>query len=61
MNSERWSRSLSFRTDEGPQVITRIVGVGAEQIEIGRKVKLYAGIDWASYPLPVYSLVPAQG
>ena len=46
------------KTDEGPQVITRIVGEGAEQTEIGRRVKLYGGADRASYPLPVYSLAP---
>ncbi len=49
------------KTDEGPQVITRIVGDGIEQTEIGRRVRLYSGIDRASYPLPVYSLEPVEG
>lgn len=49
------------RTDEGPQVITRVVGAGREGIEIGRRVRLYDGEDRASYPLPVYSLEPVRG
>lgn len=48
-----------IKTDEGPQVITRIVGERVEQIEIGRRVNLYTGADRASYPLPVYALDPA--
>lgn len=44
------------KTDDGPQVITRIVGCDPSEVEIGLRVKLYAGSDREAYPLPVYSI-----
>lgn len=44
------------KTAEGPQVITRIVTEELSEVQIGRKVRLYAGADRESYPLPVYAL-----
>ena len=44
------------KTSEGPQVITRIVCDDLSKVQIDSEVKLYAGGDRASYPLPVYSL-----
>ncbi len=44
------------KTNEGPQIITRIVTEDLSKIKIGQEVGLYAGEDRASYPLPVYSL-----
>jgi hypothetical protein len=43
-------------TDDGPQVITLIVGEDRVRTAIGQRVRLYAGADRASFPLPVYSL-----
>jgi len=48
------------KTDEGPQVITRIVGCDPSEIEIGQRVKLYAGSVREAYPLPVYSIAEKE-
>ncbi|MGX1787108.1 Zn-ribbon domain-containing OB-fold protein [Bosea sp. NPDC055332] len=44
------------KTEEGPQVITRIVADDLSGVAIGQTVTLYAGNDRGGYPLPVYSL-----
>lgn len=46
----------SVKTDEGPQIITRIVGDDRDQVTIGHRVKIYDGPIGEEYPLPVYSL-----
>lgn len=46
----------SVRTDEGPQIITRIVGDTRDQVAIGHRVKLFDGLPRDDYPLPVYAL-----
>jgi uncharacterized OB-fold protein len=48
------------RTDEGPQLITKIVGDASGQVAIGARVELYEG-DRATHPLPVYCLTTTQG
>jgi uncharacterized OB-fold protein len=48
------------KTDEGPQVITRIVGCEPSEVEIGQRVKLYADSDREGYPLPVYSIAAKE-
>lgn len=44
------------KTDEGPQVITRIIGENRDQVTIGKRVKLYDGGNRDEFPLPVYVL-----
>jgi uncharacterized OB-fold protein len=45
------------RTDDGPQLITRIVGNDQDQVQIGHRVQLFDGDSREGYPLPVYCLV----
>jgi uncharacterized OB-fold protein len=46
----------AVQTDDGPQVITRIIVEDTSQVKIGGRVRLYAGSDRAQFPLPVYAL-----
>ena len=48
------------KTDDGPQIITRIVGCDPAEVEIDQRVQLYAGNDRAAYPLPVYSIAKKE-
>ncbi|WP_375508964.1 Zn-ribbon domain-containing OB-fold protein [uncultured Caballeronia sp.] len=48
------------KTDEGPQVITRIVGCEPSEVEIAQRVKLYANSDREGYPLPVYLIAAKE-
>lgn len=49
----------SVKTDDGPQIITLIVGDDRDQVTIGGRVKLAQSADRQRYPLPVYSLAAA--
>ncbi|MBG9387984.1 Zn-ribbon domain-containing OB-fold protein [Caenimonas aquaedulcis] len=49
----------SVRTDDGPQLITLIVGDDRDQVAIGGRVRLARDADRERYPLPVYSLAPS--
>lgn len=51
----------SVKTDEGPQIITLIVGDDRGEVAIGGRVKLAKGADPQRYPLPVYALAGAAG
>ena len=46
----------SVKTDEGPQLITLVVGDDRDQVAIGGRVKLAQDADRQRYPLPVYVL-----
>jgi len=46
----------SVRTDEGPQIITLVVGDDRGEVAIGARVELAQGVDPQRYPLPVYAL-----
>jgi len=48
------------KTDEGPQVITRIVGCDPSEVEIGQRVQLYSDSDRECYPLPVFSIAAKE-
>lgn len=51
----------SVQTDDGPQLITLIVGDGRDQAAIGSRVKLAEDADKQHHPLPVYALDTVQG
>lgn len=46
----------SVQTDDGPQLITLIVGDDRGEVAIGGRVKLAQDADRQRYPLPVYAL-----
>ena len=46
----------SVKTDEGPQIITRLIGENREDVTIGHRVKVYNALPRDEYPLPVYTL-----
>jgi uncharacterized OB-fold protein len=48
------------KTDEGPEIITRIVTDDLSKVKIGLGVTLYAGTEREIYPLPVYELTCQQ-
>lgn len=50
----------SVQTDDGPQLITLIVGDDRDEVAIGGRVKLAKDVDRQRYPLPVYSLVTSE-
>ena len=51
----------SVQTDDGPQLITLIVGDDRGEVAIGGRVTLARDADRQRYPLPVYALDHAAG